>query len=98
MTAFKQDGQNEYPMNEQRAREILGNIVGPDAMLLGFLHTTEEVAWTKSNSYCELEGAVTPDELEAIAWWMRNMPPSFGEPGMWACENLSSNTDTGESI
>jgi hypothetical protein len=61
------------PMNEQRAREILGALVQPLDELIG-----HGVFWAPELNRALLgdnsSGAVSlsADELEAIAWWMRH--------------------------
>lgn len=61
------------PMTEQRAREILGNqISNRDALEV-------RICWPDKprkpvRLEISLEDTFTADELEAIAWWMRNKP------------------------
>lgn len=58
------------PMTEQRARQILGEAVKPNDELYG---SEEYLAWpSKYAEAATLDGHFTADELEAIAWWMRN--------------------------
>lgn len=64
------------PMTEQRAREILGEAVLSDGLYGG---SGEYLSWpSKGNDHegATLDGRFTADELEAIAWWMRNKAPS----------------------
>ncbi len=56
-------------MNETRAREILGDTVQPDYSLYCLGHYTH---WTPGDKDATLDCQFTADELEAIAWWMRN--------------------------
>jgi hypothetical protein len=54
-------------MNEERAREILGDRIQSDGSLfdaLCYLNTR--------GSFATLDGEFTAEELEAIAWWMTN--------------------------
>jgi hypothetical protein len=56
-------------MNEEKAREILGPDIGADGSLFGgenYLH------WSPGEQSATLDGSFTADDLEAIAWWMRN--------------------------
>lgn len=63
-------------MTEEKAREILGDHLSIEDNTIGA--TEEYVAWPIFiNGYyysdkCELDGNFAADELEAIAWWMRN--------------------------
>lgn len=55
-------------MNEQRAREIL------QPRLFESKWIFDGIAWAgcPAGHRISLEGDYTADELEAIAWWMRN--------------------------
>jgi hypothetical protein len=66
---MSQDAPHYGPMTEQRARDLLGECVRPDGRLLGGY---DMVAWQHGESSATLDGQFTADELEAIAWWMRN--------------------------
>jgi hypothetical protein len=57
---------------EAAAREILGSMIRPDNSLTGIL---EWVSWPQYSdpSQIGLDGTFTAGELEAMAWWMRNM-------------------------
>lgn len=56
-------------MDEARAREILGWIIRPD----NSLYATSWISWTQGKEpWGVFTGSFTPDQLEAIAWWMRN--------------------------
>lgn len=59
-------------MDEQRAREILGTTIRENDTLRGI---EDFVSWHIAGSTVTLDGEFTPDELEAIAWWMRNKSP-----------------------
>jgi hypothetical protein len=59
-------------MDEQKARDILGIVRGsenePSYWSIG--------AWIDfgtSNEFVVIDGTMTADELEALAWWKRNM-------------------------
>ena len=59
-------------MDEKKAREILGEWVQSDGTLfcLG-----QYVAWPSAGDdkqYIVLDAEFSVDDLEAIAWWMRN--------------------------
>lgn len=56
-------------MNEQKAREILGNRIQPNNDLYD---GSEWVDWQTSSPSIQLDSAFSADELEAMAWWMRN--------------------------
>lgn len=60
-------------MNEAKAREILGKMISNHNVLIskegqGYCY------WCRTDrcDTVELDGHYTTDELEAIAWWMRN--------------------------
>jgi hypothetical protein len=60
-------------MTEQRAREILGEQITADGRL------DPRVPWPNAPRKpgpmeVYLEDTYSADELEAIAWWMRNKP------------------------
>ncbi|QJR79592.1 hypothetical protein CA267_001665 [Alteromonas pelagimontana] len=55
-------------MNEEKARAILGERIQPDNSLHD---STDWVDWTGDDSI-QLDADFSVDELEAIAWWMRN--------------------------
>ncbi len=57
------------PMNEAKAREILGDIVQADNTLDSLV---EYVDWPLNASTICLDGDFTADELEAFSCWMRN--------------------------
>jgi hypothetical protein len=63
-------------MNEQRAREILAPIVQRGPELSGYVGGGY-VSWQPGQKHAVLVahtdiGGFDADELEAIAWWMRN--------------------------
>lgn len=60
------------PMTEQRAREILGEHVCADGTLEGGVEFVDWPAYRDDSSHVRLDGEFTAEELEAIAWWMRN--------------------------
>lgn len=74
-------------MNEQLAREILGVITGAECIRAdGSLHGViediqdyEVLSWVPNDISATLDGTFSADELEAIAWWMRNSPLNQGD-------------------
>ena len=62
-------------MDEQHAREILGDAIDGKGLY------TQNLCWEFGDATVEIDGEYTADELEAIAWWMRNMS-DVGAPTM----------------
>lgn len=58
----------KWGMNEQKAREILGNCISGDVLF----NISKYISWSASRSNATLDGEFSVEELEAIAWWMRN--------------------------
>jgi len=56
-------------VNEDRAREILKNYIEPDSGLYSLGHY---MAWTPGDDIITLDCKFDVEELEAIAWWIRN--------------------------
>lgn len=57
-------------MNENRAREILGEAINADNSIgPSYGHFME---WAPDYEVVILDDGFTVDELEALAWWMRN--------------------------
>ena len=56
-------------MDEQKAREILGNKVKPGNLLY---HLAPYISLNTRDKQICLDGDFTADELEALAWWIRN--------------------------
>ena len=56
-------------MNEQKAMETLKDFIERDNSL--YLNG-RYVAWNLSDKKITLDDDFTADELEAMAWWMRN--------------------------
>jgi hypothetical protein len=56
-------------MNEERAREILKNHIRPNG---GLRPDNRYISWQPGEITITLDDYYTADELEAIAWWMRN--------------------------
>jgi hypothetical protein len=52
-------------MNEQKARAILGDVITDENSLIG-----DYIDWSPGDM-ADINGIFSPDELEAIAWWMR---------------------------
>jgi len=57
-------------MDKQRAEEILGKLVLPENVVLHFENIFG--IWWINDGEVSLDGNYTADELEAIAWVMRN--------------------------
>ncbi len=58
-------------MNQQQAREILKDVtLTPDNSLRSF---EPFLAWNAGSNNACLDGYFDADELEAIAWWMKNI-------------------------
>lgn len=63
------------PMTEPRAREILGPALRDSGVLSESIYSPFAYAhWEPGDAKAILDGGFTADELEAIAWWMRNAP------------------------
>jgi hypothetical protein len=62
-------------MDEPRAREILGIPNGSDHLNDG--RNVDWIRWPRhgDRDVVLLDGDFTADDLEAIAWWMRNKEP-----------------------
>ena len=58
-------------MSEERAREVLSDFIQPDGTLY---HGGQYLAWSPAEPNATLDAQFTADELEAIAWWMKNKP------------------------
>lgn len=56
-------------MNEKQARETLGEAVKADDSLFNLGHY---IGWSPFKDEVTLDCKFTADELEAIAWWMKN--------------------------
>jgi hypothetical protein len=56
-------------MNEEKARLILGSRITEDGDLYDSLRW---LFWDVGDSKASLDDSFTADELEAIAWWMKN--------------------------
>ena len=54
-------------MNEKRARELLDNVIRPNGSLYG---VGWYLSWNGKDAL--LDGEFEVEDLEAIAWWMRN--------------------------
>ena len=62
-------------MNREEAEKILADCIKSDGTLYNL---GAYLSWSLSYEEATLDGEFSADQLEAIAWWMRNMP---GEPG-----------------
>lgn len=57
-------------MDEKKAREILvDDIMGDNSLGNGYRY----LSWVVGEDEVTLDAEFSADELEAIAWWMRNM-------------------------
>jgi hypothetical protein len=56
-------------MNEQKAREILGEDITEDGVSNGINY----VYYKKGDDCVTLDGSFGVDYLEALVWWMKNM-------------------------
>ena len=59
-------------MDEENAREILGNVIKPNGMLFMGNDNPCYISWGDIGDIVYLEGGYSAETLEAIAWWMRN--------------------------
>ncbi len=60
-------------MTESKARKILGDMVCLDDTLY-----SDSIKWPMYRDINEVKveyGMFTTDQIEAVAWWMRNMTP-----------------------
>jgi len=57
-------------MDEKQATDILGNDVITDDG--GLYSLGWYLAWAPNDDKATLDGCFNADELEAIAWWMKN--------------------------
>ena len=60
-------------MTEDKARRILGRKVHPEDSTLYDL--SDYVCWPAAARRIILDGEFTAEELEAMAWWIRNKTP-----------------------
>jgi len=65
----KHKGDPLSDMTEEKAREILGDGIKPDNSVC---KSSPFIFWAPGYDMATLDGGFSPDELEAIAWWMRN--------------------------
>ena len=71
-------------MTEAQARAILWAAIAPDESLGGVAHSAPSdvrgprgyLEWQVGDDMVTIDTALTADELEAIAWWMRNKKPA----------------------
>ena len=63
-------------MDETTARKILGNAIGMNGGLTGTLDASHEnsgfVMWLPGDAEALMDGKFTPEQCEAVAWWVRN--------------------------
>lgn len=60
-------------MDEAKARALLEGFIQPDDILSSWVEGRH--AYNMANGTVEISGQFTPDELEALAWWMRHKIP-----------------------
>lgn len=65
-------------MDRERAKEILGNAIEFDLSLHDLYCYLD---WKVGDSDITLDGVFNIEELEAIAWWMRNTKKEGEENG-----------------
>jgi len=59
-------------MNEEKAREILGDHITPQGDLCaGSGGNYAYISWSIGDGIASLDDEFTAEELEAIAWWMK---------------------------
>lgn len=59
-------------MDEYTARRLLGKAIQPDGTLRSDFDSGDDyIVWSEDGPVC-LDGAFTADQLEALAWWLRN--------------------------
>ena len=56
-------------MNEESARTILGDMIQEDNSLFCLGHY---ISWTVGDSEVVLDSSFSLEDVEAIAWWIRN--------------------------
>ena len=56
-------------MDEERAKEVLGDIVQVDGSLLSSHYG---ISWALNDNSVLLNGWFSATELECLVWWMRN--------------------------
>jgi hypothetical protein len=56
-------------MDEEQARKVLGGWIQPDDSIR--ISDDDYVMWTPLWRRAIVDGRLTPERLEALAWWMR---------------------------
>lgn len=56
-------------MNEQMAREILGDAISSDC---GLYDLGIRIGWDKESDDITLDGSFTVEYLKAVIWWVEN--------------------------
>jgi len=64
------EGKEEKKMNKEEATRILGDTIRPDNSLYDL---SCYINWDIGDEKATLDGIFNAEELEAIAWWMRNI-------------------------
>ena len=60
-------------MDEEKAREILKNCVRPNNELFNCVDFIKWPSWPGGKNVVTLDSQYSPEQLEAIVWWMKNM-------------------------
>lgn len=64
-------------MDETSARKILENVIGVNGGLTGTLDAAHDqsgfVFWLPGDAEALVDGKFTPEQFDAVAWWVRNM-------------------------
>jgi hypothetical protein len=55
------------PMDEKRARKILGEVLDDNGGLTR--ESGGRISWCPADRLVRLDGEFTPEMLEAVAWW-----------------------------
>ncbi|OYV01649.1 MAG: hypothetical protein CFE26_22745 [Verrucomicrobiales bacterium VVV1] len=91
-------------MNETTARQLLKGAIRPDGSLVQLSY--HYLIWPSNveGDLITVDGYLTAEELEALAWWMKNtkVPPVPEPPKMdqtWACDKEeTSDHPTGDML
>jgi hypothetical protein len=58
-------------MNEEKAKKILSKFIQDGNILTGETFT-DHIFWFPSENTVGIEGEFTLEEIEALAWWIKN--------------------------
>jgi hypothetical protein len=59
-------------MNEERAKKILSKFIDHGNILHYGNKYEDHIFWYPGDDRVDIEGEFTLEEIEALAWWMRN--------------------------